>query len=106
MVVVLFFLWWWKSSFSGDRTTFIIDEEGIIEGIIEKVKTNNVPTIFCESTVSNEGQKEVAKTTGVQFGGNLYVDSLSNKDGPVPTYLDLLKYDTKIITEGLLNSEL
>lgn len=73
--------------------------------VIEKVKKSNVPTIFCESTVSNKGQKEVAKTTGVQFGGNLYVDSLSSKEGPVPTYLELLKYDTQIITKGLLNSK-
>ncbi|MGK7933530.1 MAG: metal ABC transporter substrate-binding protein [Microcystaceae cyanobacterium] len=70
--------------------------------VIEKVKTNNVPTIFCESTVSDKGQKEVAKTTGVQFGGNLYVDSLSTEEGPVSTYLDLLRYDTQIITKGLL----
>jgi manganese transport system substrate-binding protein len=70
--------------------------------VIEQVKANNVPTIFCESTVNNEGQKQVAQTTGARFGGNLYVDSLSTAEGPVPTYLDLLEYDARMITNGLL----
>ena len=73
-----------------------------VQSVIKKVKANNVPTIFCESTVSAEGQKQVAKTTGARFGGSLYVDSLSTKDGPVPTFLDLLEYDARIITNGLL----
>jgi manganese transport system substrate-binding protein len=73
-----------------------------VQRVIEKVKANNVPTIFCESTVSDEGQKQVAKTTGARFGGNLYVDSLSTEDGPVPTYLDLLEYDVRTISNGLL----
>ena len=33
--------------------------------------------------------------------GKLYVDSLSPADGPVPTYLDLLRYDAHTIAEGL-----
>ena len=73
-----------------------------VQGVIEEVKTNNVPTIFCESTVNDEGQKQVAKTTGARFGGNLYVDSLSTEDGPVPTFIDLLEYDARTISNGLL----
>jgi ABC-type Zn uptake system ZnuABC Zn-binding protein ZnuA len=73
-----------------------------IQRVIVEVKGNNVPTIFCESTVSDEGQKQVAKTTGARFGGNLYVDSLSPKEGAVPTFLDLLEYDARLITSGLL----
>ena len=73
-----------------------------VKTVIDKVKTNQVPTIFCESTVSDEGQKQVAKTTGARFGGNLYVDSLSTEEGPVPTFLDLLEYDARVISNGLL----
>ena len=73
-----------------------------VQGVIEEVKTNDVPTIFCESTVNDEGQKQVAKTTGARFGGNLYVDSLSTEDGPVPTFIDLLEYDARTISNGLL----
>ncbi|MEB3211684.1 MAG: metal ABC transporter substrate-binding protein [Leptolyngbyaceae bacterium] len=73
-----------------------------LRDVIEQVKTNDVPTIFCESTVSDEGQKQVAQTTGARFGGNLYVDSLSTEEGPVPTFLDLLEYDARVISNGLL----
>jgi ABC-type Zn uptake system ZnuABC Zn-binding protein ZnuA len=72
-----------------------------LKAVIDQVKTNEVPAIFCESTVSDEAQKQVAQTSGATFGGNLYVDSLSLQDGPVSTYLDLLKYDAQLISDGL-----
>jgi manganese transport system substrate-binding protein len=73
-----------------------------VQTVIEQVETSDIPTIFCESTVSDEGQKQVARTTGARFGGNLYVDSLSTEEGPVPTFLDLLEYDARVIANGLL----
>lgn len=73
-----------------------------VQNVIEQVKSSDVATIFCETTVSDEGQKQVAQTTGARFGGNLYVDSLSTEEGPVPTFLDLLEYDARVISNGLL----
>ena len=72
-----------------------------IKAVIDKVSANKVPATFCESTISDESQKQVARATGAEFGGNLYVDSLSTRDGPVPTFLDLLRYDAQTIAEGL-----
>lgn len=74
-----------------------------IQSVIDTVKANNIPAVFCETTVNDEGQRQVAQATGAKFGGNLYVDSLSAEDGNVPTFLDLLKYDAKMITSGLSN---
>jgi manganese transport system substrate-binding protein len=74
-----------------------------IQTVIDKIKTNSVPTVFCESTVSSKGQEQVALATGAKFGGNLYVDSLSTEDGPVPTFLKLLEYDVRMISKGLLS---
>ena len=75
-----------------------------LKAVIDKVETQGVPTIFCESTVNDKAQKEIAKATGAEFGGSLYVDSLSTESGPVPTFLDLLQYDADIITSGLTGS--
>lgn len=72
-----------------------------IQTVIEKVKTYDIPSVFCESTVSDKGQREVAKASNANFGGTLYVDSLSLPDGPVPTYLELLQYDVETIAKGL-----
>ena len=73
-----------------------------IQSVIDQVNANDIPTVFCESTVSSEGQQEVARATGATFGGDLYVDSLSPAEGPVPTFLDLLTYDVQVISDGLL----
>ncbi|USR78900.1 metal ABC transporter substrate-binding protein [Arcanobacterium pinnipediorum] len=64
------------------------------------VKSSKVPAVFCESTVDNKMQP-VVEATGTPFGGVLYVDSLTDADGDVPTYLDLLRYDAETITKGL-----
>lgn len=69
---------------------------------IDFVKDNDVPAVFCESTVSDKAQLQVAEDTGARFGGKLFVDSLSEEGGPVPTYLDLLTYDARTITDALL----
>jgi len=72
-----------------------------IAQVIEFVKENDVPAVFCESTVSDKPMQQVVEATGVEFGGILYVDSLSEADGPVPTYLDLLRHDADTIVAGL-----
>ena len=69
--------------------------------LIKLIKENDIPTIFCESTVSSKAQMEVAKSSGAVFGGTFYVDSLSEPDGPAPTYIKLLKHNIGLITEGL-----
>ncbi|GAA3283973.1 metal ABC transporter substrate-binding protein [Paenarthrobacter aurescens] len=68
---------------------------------IEFVKDNQVPAVFCESTVSDAPMQQVVGATEATFGGVLYVDSLSEADGPVPTYLDLIRHDAKVITSAL-----
>ncbi|WP_159701201.1 metal ABC transporter substrate-binding protein [Arthrobacter sp. 18067] len=68
---------------------------------IEFVKDNQVPAVFCESTVSDAPMQQVVGATDATFGGTLYVDSLSEADGPVPTYLDLMRHDAKVITTAL-----
>ena len=71
-----------------------------VRKVIETVKANNIPVVFSESTISPKPAKQVAKETGAKYGGVLYVDSLSNKNGPVPTYVDLLNTTVSTIVKG------
>ena len=48
---------------------------------------------------------QVVEATSAEYGGTLYVDSLSEDNGPVPTYLDLIRHDTKVIIDGLTGSK-
>lgn len=72
-----------------------------IRSVVETVKTNNIQAVFCESTVSDKAQRQVASETSARYGGTFYVDSLSGNDGPTPTYLQLLKYNAKTLIDGL-----
>ncbi|AGI33538.1 TPA: metal ABC transporter substrate-binding protein [Mannheimia haemolytica] len=76
-----------------------------VKKVIDGVKANKIPVVFSESTVSDKPAKQVAKETGALYGGVIYVDSLSEKDGPVPTYLDLLKVTIGTIVEGFERSK-
>ncbi|WP_417693837.1 metal ABC transporter substrate-binding protein [Roseibium sp.] len=76
-----------------------------VRKVIDAVRDNKIPAVFCESTVNTDPAKQVARETGANYGGELYVDSLSGPDGPVPTYLDLLTVTTKTVVHGLTGSD-
>ena len=73
-----------------------------VRAVIDGVRDNNIPVVFCESTVNTAPAQQVARETGAAYGGVLYVDSLSDPDGPVPTYLDLLRVTSQTVVDGLL----
>lgn len=72
-----------------------------IRHVVETVRAHTIPAVFCESTVSDKAQRQVASETGASFGGVFYVDSLSGENGPTPTYLELLKYNADVLIDGL-----
>jgi manganese/iron transport system substrate-binding protein len=79
------------------------DEQGTpkqVRRVIDLVRKNKIPVVFSESTISDRAAKQVARETGARYGGVLYVDSLSAANGPVPTYLDLLKVTVETIAKG------
>ena len=75
-----------------------------VRAVIDGVNDNDIPVVFCESTVNTAPAEQVARETGVAYGGVLYVDSLSGPDGPVPTYLDLLSVTSRTIADGLTSA--
>ena len=72
-----------------------------VRAVIDGVNRHQIPVVFCESTVNTAPAQQVARDTGADYGGVLYVDSLSTADGPVPSYLDLLRVTISTIVEGL-----
>nr|WP_241648427.1 metal ABC transporter substrate-binding protein [Sinirhodobacter populi] len=72
-----------------------------VRHVIDGVRKNHIPAVFCESTVNTAPAQQVARETGAHYGGVLYVDSLSEPDGPVPTYLDLLRVTSETLAKGL-----
>ncbi|WP_290736102.1 metal ABC transporter substrate-binding protein [Amaricoccus sp.] len=72
-----------------------------IRRAIDLIRAHNVPAVFSESTVDPRSAQQVARETDVAYGGVLYVDSLSEPDGPVPSYLDLMRVTTTTIAAAL-----
>jgi manganese/iron transport system substrate-binding protein len=80
------------------------DQQGTpkqVRKVIDTVREHKIPAVFSESTVSDKPARQVARETGAHYGGVLYVDSLSEADGPVPTYVDLLKVTSDTVQKGL-----
>lgn len=80
------------------------DQQGTpqqVRAVIDAVRAHSIPAVFSESTVSDKPARQVARETGAHYGGVLYVDSLSEANGPVPTYLDLLRVTAGTIAKGL-----
>ncbi|MDQ6435889.1 metal ABC transporter substrate-binding protein [Mesorhizobium sp. LHD-90] len=80
------------------------DQQGTprqVRKVIDAVRENGIVAVFSESTVSDKPARQVARETGVHYGGVLYVDSLSEADGPVPTYIDLLRVTSDTVQKGL-----
>ncbi len=76
-----------------------------VASTIEFVRDNDVPAVFCESTVNDKAMQQVVDATDASFGGTLYVDSLTTADGPVPTYLDLITHDAETIADALTGAQ-
>jgi len=79
------------------------DEQGTpkqVRRVIDLVRENKIPVVFSESTISDKPARQVAKETGASYGGVLYVDSLSEANGAVPTYLKLLEVTVETIAKG------
>lgn len=80
------------------------DQQGTpqqVRRVIDAVRQHRIPAVFSESTISPAPAQQVARESGARYGGVLYVDSLSAADGPVPTYLDLLRATSQTIVKGL-----
>lgn len=79
------------------------DQQGTpqqVQKVIDGVRKNRIPVVFSESTVSDKPARQVAREAGARYGGVLYVDSLTAKSGPAPTYLDLMAYNARTIVKG------
>lgn len=72
-----------------------------VRRVVDAIREHDIPAVFSESTVSDRPARQIATETGARYGGVLYVDSLSQSDGPVPTYLDLLRVTSETIVSGL-----
>ena len=64
------------------------------------IKENNVKAIFVSNTTSPVLEQRIAADTGAKVV-TLYAESLSQANGPAPTYIDFMKYTVTQIVDAL-----
>jgi zinc/manganese transport system substrate-binding protein len=61
--------------------------------LIDQIKAEHVKTYFFENSNDPRLVKQVAKATGAEPGGELYVESLSKPSGPAATYEKMFRFN-------------
>ena len=69
--------------------------------LVDEIEKSNAPAIFLESGANPQLADQVALETGVKVIGDLYTHSISLPDGDAPSYIAMMKYNTRTIVEAL-----
>lgn len=69
--------------------------------LIDQIKREGVRAYFFENSSDTRLVKQIADATGAQPGGALYVESLSEPDGPAPTYLKMFRYNVDQVVAAM-----
>lgn len=65
--------------------------------LITQIKDEGIKTLFIENMTDPRLIQQIAKDTGARVGGKLYADALSKEGGDAPTYLDMMRHNTRVI---------
>ncbi len=84
-------------------STDAVAQTSDIRRVNKIIKENGVPAVFVESTINPKMLKQIASDNKVVIGGELFADSIAEKDHPAGTYLGMIKYNTDTIVNGLRN---
>lgn len=69
--------------------------------LVNQIKTTGAQAIFIEQSTNPAIADQIARDTGVKVVTGLYTHSLSEPNGPAPTYIQMLEYDTQKIVDAL-----
>ncbi|WP_137132281.1 metal ABC transporter substrate-binding protein [Rhizobium sp. FY34] len=70
--------------------------------LIDQIKAERVKTYFFENSNDPRLVKQVAKATGAQPGGELYVEALSKPSGPAATYEKMFRFNVDQLSAAML----
>lgn len=68
--------------------------------LVEKIIASNAIAIFLDASDNPALARQIAEDAKVKVITDLRLESLTTSDGPAPTYLEMMKYNTNLIVEG------
>jgi len=72
-----------------------------IAALIDKIKESGAPAIFLETGANPNLAQQIADETGIKVVTGLYTHSISEPNGPAPSYVEMMKYNVTLIVEAL-----
>ncbi|MBE3100822.1 MAG: zinc ABC transporter substrate-binding protein, partial [Firmicutes bacterium] len=72
-----------------------------ISELIEKIKATGAKAIFLETGSDPKIANQIARETNIKIVTELYTHSITESDGPAPTYIDMIEFNTNEIVESL-----
>jgi ABC-type Zn uptake system ZnuABC Zn-binding protein ZnuA len=73
-----------------------------IAELIDRIRSAHAPAIFVEPETNPQLARQVARETGAQVVTDLYLETLTDQDGPAPTYLKMMRHNVARIVSTLL----
>lgn len=74
---------------------------GDIATIIAQIKKEKIPAVFLENVSDPRLMRQIASETGVTIGGTLYSDSLTDRNGEAPSYVEMVRHNIRTIASAL-----
>jgi zinc/manganese transport system substrate-binding protein len=75
-----------------------------IAALIRQIRREGIKALFLENISDRRLTEEIARETGAKLGPPLYSDTLSEPDGPAPSYIRMIEYNTTALREGMLKN--
>jgi len=75
-----------------------------VAAMIDQIRERKASALFVENIKDPRLIEQISEETGAVIGGELYSDALSGKDGPAPTYVDMIRHNTQTIVAGVTGS--
>ena len=72
--------------------------------LIRQIRRERIKALFLENVSDPRLMEALAYEVGATLGPPLFSDALSRADGPAPTYVMMIRYNTAALKEGMLKN--
>lgn len=72
-----------------------------VGALVRKIRQEKIPAIFLENNAKTQWVTRLQKETGIRLGGTLYADSLSEPQGPAPSYIAMMRHNLQCLMDAL-----
>ena len=69
--------------------------------LVDQIHATGAKAILLETGANPQLAAQIAEETGIRVVSNIYTHSLTTSDGPAPSYLEMMRYNTSAIVAAL-----